>query len=149
MKTMLCFALLVSAVACAPATDDPTMMSADEVEEVAAGKADRAAALPIGTFDTTKPQLGEIRRVTVKNDRSFARYIQVIDCIPLKGCGPETGTVHFTKNVKTGARFIRFYDADGDLMDRYQYTFDGTSLTMRRDDEPAFTPFTLGAAAAE
>jgi hypothetical protein len=145
MKKMMLVLAALSLWACAPATDDA--IGTDEVEE-AAGKADRVAApLPFGTFDSAKPQLGEIRQLTVKNDRAFSRWIQVVDCIPLKGCTPETGTVHFTRNLKTGQRFIRFYDADGDLMDRYQYTFDGAALTLRRDDATDWTPFTIAAAA--
>ena len=145
MKTTMIVAALLLAAACAPATDD-MMTTGDEVEEVA-GKADRAGApLPIGSFDSQKPQLGQIRQVTMNLDRSFARTIQVVDCIPLRGCGPETGHVKYTRSTKTGDRFIRFYDGDGDLMDRYQYTFDGAALTLRRDDEQAFTAFTIRAA---
>ena len=138
MKTIVLSALLLAA--CAPATDD-MMTTGDETEEIAGAKTDAAAALPVGTFDSRRPQLGEIRQVTLNGDRTFARTIQVIDCIPLKGCGPETGTFRYTRSTKTGARYLRFYDADGDLMDRYQYTFDGQSLTLKPDDGTVWTPF--------
>jgi hypothetical protein len=140
MLKILCSAFLLTVAACAPAGSDDMMTTADEVEEIS-GKAD-GVALPIGTYRTQKLELGEIRQVTIGADRSFSRWIQVVDCIPLKGCGPETGTVRFTRSIKTGARYIRFLDGDGDLMDRYQYTLAGADLTLRRDDVTTWTPFT-------
>jgi hypothetical protein len=105
---------------------DPALDSG-EVDE-AGGKAD-GLTLPAGTYQASTPKLGEIRELTLNDDHTFSRAIQVVDCVPQIGCGPQTGTYKFTRSGST--HYVRFYDDGGDVVDRYEWKLSGSELQVR------------------
>jgi hypothetical protein len=121
-------------VACA----DPSLDGGDD-EEVAAGKNDKTTAFPEGEFKAeTDADIGDFFSLTLSPDRTFSRRFKVIDCLPASACAPEVGRYKFTLSTTSDARYIRFYDADGDAMDRYGYTFAGGVLRLRLDRDTRF-----------
>jgi hypothetical protein len=119
---------------------DSGMDMTDEVEDTAAVAADKAdrnpGVLVVGPYDRgADAQLGDFATLTVNADHSFARRFMVVDCLPAFTCHDEVGTYKISRSTKTGIRYIRFFDADGTMMDRYVYNMKDSSVILRRDDE--------------
>jgi hypothetical protein len=130
--------LILAALGYGCADDGADM--ADEVEDTAVSAADKAdhnpGVLVTGSYVRgADVQLGDFATLTVNADHTFARRFQVIDCLPAFTCHDEVGTYRISRSTSTGIRYIRFFDADGTMMDRYVYNMKDVSVILRRDDD--------------
>lgn len=104
------------------------------------GKSDRIQASipssrpPIGTFIAGENvEFGDFEHLVLNADKTFERAHV---CPPNARCALLKGTYKFTRSTKkNGPTYIRFYDRDGDAMDRYVYTYVNGILELRPDDE--------------
>lgn len=103
-----------------PADGEP-----DQIDD--AGKAD--SSQPLGNF-SGQVKLGQIRDLTLNHDKSYIKFTQVIDCIP-GPCRPEEGSYKYSHSSTT--KYLRFYDADGNFVERYAYKLDGDKLSLKAD----------------
>jgi hypothetical protein len=134
--SFLFIALSLAAIGCTADAMDAT----DVADDALGAKEDSGAAKPAGHYVSSGlPRPGELTDLVLDADHTFTRNVLVYcaaqPSYPLD-CGHESGHYKLTKSTTSSTRYIRFLDADGDLMDRYVYAVhaDG-SLTLRRDDE--------------
>jgi hypothetical protein len=122
--------------ACSSSNDDTVV---DE-EIVLDGKTDTANR-PIGTFIHKDAVAGQLTTLVLKTDKTFHRETLVI-CV-MAPCNPvgEDGTYKWTKGG--GTTYIRFYDGNGDSIDRYAYTYKGTTLKLRKEKATTSHSFAL------
>jgi hypothetical protein len=113
-----------------PSSGDASDTGPDVADQ--AGKAD-GATHPGGDFaaDAASVTYGQFVTLSLNADNTFASQIKIFDCIPAGNCGAETGTYKFTRSTSTSNKYIRFTDAGGDALDRYQYKLSGDSLQLR------------------
>jgi hypothetical protein len=84
---------------------------------------------PLGNY-VGQVAVGQIRDLTLNHDKSYLRFAQTIDCIPAP-CRAEQGNYKFSHS--STKRYIRFYDADGNFIDRYTYKLSGDKLSLKAD----------------
>jgi hypothetical protein len=108
-----------------------------------AGKADGVDG-PVGTYVIQGDYAGESPRadlLVLKTDMTFHRVsVTVVDQGELfeEEVVTEEGSYKFTRSTTGPTRYIRFVDADGELIDRMAWTMSGDALTLRwvyTDDE--------------
>jgi hypothetical protein len=122
---------LVLGIGCDPANE----VNADDSANDVLDNADKADGVvrPVGTYTRTllASEHG-IVSLTLKTDKTFHRVVKFY-CPPGALCqvGPMMldGTYGWSKSGST--RYIRFLDDRGDLIDRYAYTLDGNTLSLR------------------
>jgi hypothetical protein len=141
IRSSLLLALAVSFAACAADPTDDT-----ETDDVAVdAKADSSAAKPSGHYVALSGvHAGDLTDLVLNADHTFTRNVFVYCTTPQYplDCGHQSGTYKFTKSTTSSTRYIRFLDADGDLMDRFAYVVKAdSSLALRADDDTRW--FTL------
>jgi hypothetical protein len=110
-----------------------------EVSDEPGNKAD-GAAYPAGVYDRDGATGDQLSEVMLLPDRTFIRQAS-----PDQDSMRTRGTYEFTRVGEH--KFIRFYDANGNSIDRYSYYLDGSVLHLRVDSssseyEPMFTQAT-------
>ena len=134
------FALVV--FGCDGTAVNPDDQAQDQVE--VDGKADgssAAVARPLGTYRVAHQYAGRLTMVTFKSDKTF-HYEMMVYCAGGGTCPPvgHDGTYTFSKSGTT--RYIRFLDADGQLIDRYAYQLTGQlgdTLKLRLSGDSEWT----------
>lgn len=125
MRTIL-FALVISSLSLSACMQTDAGDAAEIIDD---GKQDDATTKPLGTYadpflalddfpaGTTFPLMSML---VLRSDGSFLRT-QVLACQGTNACdrSEEVGTFKYTKSGTK--RFLRFADADGNLIDRWEY----------------------------
>jgi hypothetical protein len=138
MKTMTIvkvalFTVVASFAAGCTADTDP-MEDGEEILDPSAAKAD-AAGVPPGKYETARDvRVGDLATLTLGAGGSFSSQMMVVDCLPRAGCAPTTGTYKLSVGRVSGNRYLRFYDADGLMIEKYQYAYDAKTgeLSLRQ-----------------
>src|SRR5262249_22093832 len=80
----------------------------EDGEPDAIESADKADVVyPYGTWEAESPHVGDMASLTLNSDKSYARTFQMVDCIPVEACKPETGNFKWSHSSTT--RYIRFF----------------------------------------
>jgi len=125
-RTLL--ASMIAFTACTASQPDDT----SDQQDAPVGKAD-AASYPSGTYTDATPHIGELSMVTLNDDFTYSRY-QLGACPGGGTCTPalQTGTYLFTHGSKY--HYIRFYDSDGNFVDRFAWKLEtGGKLELNQD----------------
>jgi hypothetical protein len=120
----LVFALV--AFGCDGVASNPDDLADDQLDD---GKADAEVVRPIGTFRAVPPAAGGLAVLVLKADRTF-HYEQIVYCVRAP-CPPlaTEGSYSYSKSGST--RYLRFKDAQGNLVNRYAYTVAARTLKLR------------------
>jgi hypothetical protein len=120
--------MVVAAAACTA----PTVEGTDDTlpdEEDLRGKED-GVERPVGTFRLAEAQAGEFTLLVLKTDKTFHSetmvYCFAAPCYPVA----LDGTYKYTRSGNK--LYIRFEDAARRDAGRYAYTFDGSTLSLRK-----------------
>ncbi len=122
---------LFAFAALAACSSQPTTDNSDQLD-APAGKAD-GSVWPVGTFTNATPHVGEFNTLTLNDDYTYSRY-ELGACPGGGTCAPalQTGTYLFTHG--STHHYIRFYDEDGNFVDRYAWQLDADgSLELDRN----------------
>jgi hypothetical protein len=139
-KLAVVFAMVsLGAFGCGVADDTGDDRAQDVIDD--AGKAD-AVSRPTGSFRSQEASAGQFTLVVLNEDRTFHREMMVY-CFAAP-CNPvaQSGTYTFSKSGDT--RYIRFLDADGNLVDRYAYTWAADTLKLRSSGGTAWQALRTG-----
>jgi hypothetical protein len=115
----------ISLIALGCGQEMPEDGAPDTIES--ADKAD--VVYPYGTWEAESPHVGDLASLTLNTDKSYARTFMHVDCIPAVACQPETGNFKWSHSSTT--RYLRFYDADGNFLDRFAWKLKGDELDLR------------------
>ena len=126
-RSLPVLALSLLFAACTTTPDD-----ADVDDTVTDGKAD-GIARPAGVYSATSATGGQLEELMLMPDHTYLRYAAL-------GDWRERGTYTFSKSTISTKRFIRFLDSDGNLIDRAQYTMNGSVVRLRPDGATAAYP---------
>lgn len=127
MRSLIYSSLFIAIAACGTTPVDGT----DQLD-APVGKAD-AASKPSGAYSNPAPQAGEFATLVLNADHTFARTT-LIECIAAP-CDPitQTGKFLYTHSTTTPKTYLRFYDADGNALDRYVWTMSRGTLKLELD----------------
>jgi hypothetical protein len=128
--TMIVFVLALAGFGATGCVADD---AAPEIDDSGFGKAD--GSHPVGEFSApggaSSVAVGQFITLSLNDDRTFARVA--------RGAGALQGTYKFT--TSGSKHFIRFL-VDGQLHDRFSYTYANKTLTLRADSGQS-GPFAL------
>jgi hypothetical protein len=120
MNRSLLFFLTSLLFACTTPSDD-----AEVDDTVLEGKED-GVARPRGVYSRDEATDGQLEELMLLPDHTYLRYAAL-------GDWRERGTYTFSKSTTSTKRYIRFLDSDGELVDRAQYTMNGSVVRLRFD----------------
>jgi len=100
---------------------------------------------PVGTFRLEEAQAGEFTLLVLKTDKTFHSetmvYCFAAPCYPVA----LDGTYKYTRSGHT--LYIRFQDLEGRDAGRFAYTYDGSTLSLRKTYTDTWFDMTLEASA--
>jgi hypothetical protein len=141
MNTLLrSLPLLFAFTACTTTAEDPAGDVDTADDGVVDGKAD-GVARPAGVYSRTEATDGQLMELMLLPDHTFLRF-------EASGDWRERGTYTFTKSTTSTRRYIRFLDEDGDLIDRYTYTINGSVVRLSHDGGAVYPMFSTATGAA-
>jgi hypothetical protein len=120
-------ALLLAGVACdAESSGTGNDGRPDEIDN--AGKED-GVIRPVGTFGNDAAVAGQPTLLVLKSDKTY-HMATLVYCFRAP-CDPIGDDGTYKYSLSRGTRYIRLYDAAGDLRARYAYTFADDVLSLR------------------
>ena len=128
MTKSVLFAAMFALVAfgCDGAVSNPDDLAEDQLDD---GKADLGIERPVGTFRAVPPSAGAFTVVAIKADRTF-HLEQIVYCFRAP-CPPIATEGSYSYSSSGSTRYIRFKDAEGNLIDRYAYKVAAGTLKLR------------------
>ena len=120
-------ALLLAGAACNVASSSADNDGLPDQEDNA-GKED-GVIRPVGTFVNDAATAGQPALLVLKSDKTYHMGTRVY-CVRAP-CDPIADDGRYKYSISRGTRYIRLYDASGDLLARYAYTFVDGVLSLR------------------
>jgi hypothetical protein len=107
----------------------------DAEGDLSAEREDDATSIPAnlaGTYDGEARRAGDLTKLVFKTDGSY-HAAQLVYCISAP-CDPVEADGRFRLFSRAGNRYVELSQAQGIDVVRYQYTWRGTTLLLRRPD---------------